>query len=89
MHHPLLIVGLETTASSKGFDNALVLSSPLGTTYRVNLDNVSADNIRLVIAKEHKLVAAMVSEHECDESCDRDDDDDAPPRQPGNRISRN
>jgi hypothetical protein len=91
MHHPLLITALETTVSAKGADNTLVLSSPFGTTYRVQLDPVSANNFRVAIANESKLVAAMMaSPHKCDESCDRNDDDDEPPiRYPGNRISKN
>jgi hypothetical protein len=91
MIHPLLIVELETSSSSKGVDNTLVLSSPLGTTYRISLDKGSADNVRRVLAQEHALVATMIAErHQCDESCDDDDaPDDEPPRYPGNRISRN
>lgn len=92
MIHPLLIVGLETSSSPTGLNNTLVLSSPLGTTYRVGLDHVSAENFRLVIANEHKLVAVMhmnPPHGEPGHTCDEDDDDVPPPRQPGNRISRN
>jgi hypothetical protein len=89
MHHPLLVTALETTVSAKGADNTLVLASPLGTTYRVQLDPVSADNFRVAIANEHKLVASMMlTPHKRDESCDSDEDE-PPTRYPGNRFSKN
>lgn len=61
MNQPLSITGLETTITPNGKMSILLVSSPLGTQYKLGLDEKSADNIRMMIANEVKLLQALNS----------------------------
>jgi len=88
MNHPLLLTSFETEIAATGVTDTLVLVSPFGATYRVKIDPISATNIKLAIAAESKLVAAIEPNGPSCDQCGHDDEE-PPMRYPGNRISRN